>query len=99
MQENDELDQVCVCLLPERLFAFSKDVVEQRRNSVRQRVGIQLVVERVIAPRPPEPDFDIVVFAAARPENLPDLMAEISLNLQHKPADSPQRVRCPIAED
>ena len=49
VQQDDELDEVGVRLLPERLFALAEQVVQQRGDAVRQRVRVEIVVQRVVA--------------------------------------------------
>ena len=49
MKEDDELDQVGVRLLPERLLATSEKVVQERGDVVCQSVRVQVIVERVVA--------------------------------------------------
>ena len=48
VQQDDELDQVRVGLLPERFLAPAKEVVQETGDAVGQRVGIEVVVERVV---------------------------------------------------
>ena len=51
MQEDHELDQVRARLLPERLLAAAKEIGHERGDAVGQRVGIEVVVQRVVAVR------------------------------------------------
>src|ERR1700687_4989351 len=51
VEEDDELHKVGVCLLPERLLALSIKVVQERRDPVSERVGVQIVVERIVPVR------------------------------------------------
>ena len=48
VQEDDELDQIRVGLLPEWFLAASKQVVEQRCDAEGQRVGVLVIVKRVV---------------------------------------------------
>src|SRR2546425_12801066 len=48
MKEDDELDEVGVRLLPERLLATSEKVVQERGDVVCQSVRVQVIVERVV---------------------------------------------------
>ena len=64
VQQDHELDQVRARLLPERLLAAAKQVGHQRGDAVGQRVGIEIVVQRVVAVRRVEADLDVVVAAA-----------------------------------
>ena len=55
MEEDDELHEVGIRLLPERLFPFAEYVIEERRNAIRERVCVEIVVEWVVPPRAVEP--------------------------------------------
>ena len=61
VQLDDELDEVRVGLLPERLLAFAEQIVQQRRDVVGQCVGVEIVVQRVVAVVGVQVDFDVVV--------------------------------------
>jgi len=50
-QQDQELHEVRVRLLPEGLFATAVQVVEERRDRVRQGVRFEIVVQRVVAVR------------------------------------------------
>src|SRR5258708_10645372 len=58
MKKNDELDEVGVRLLPEGLLSTSEKVVQERGDVVREGVGGEGVVERVVAVIGIETDFD-----------------------------------------
>src|SRR5437764_313533 len=45
VEENDKFHKIGVGLLPERLFPFSEEVVQQGSNPVCQRVGVELAIE------------------------------------------------------
>jgi hypothetical protein len=47
MKEDDELHEVGVGLLPERLLTPAKEIIEERRDVVGEGVGIEIVVKRV----------------------------------------------------
>src|ERR1700751_1337729 len=49
VQQDDELHQVGIGLLPEGLFATPEQVVEERSNAISQRIRLQFVVQRVVA--------------------------------------------------
>src|SRR5262249_23780900 len=59
-QQNDELEQVRVRLLPEGFFGFSEEIVDQCRNRKGDRIGVQVVVKRVVADVPLELDLRVV---------------------------------------
>src|SRR5579862_6089609 len=44
VEKDDELDKVGVSLLPERFFASAKEIGQQGRDAIRQRVGVQIVI-------------------------------------------------------
>ena len=92
MQQDHELDQVRARLLPERLLAAAKEIGHQRGDAVGQRVGVEVVVQRVVAVRRVETDLDVVVAAAVALEDVADLLAEVALSL-------PGRGRRPCAPD
>ena len=48
-QEDHELQQVGVCLLPERFLRLAEQVVQQRCDGVRDSVRVEIVVQRVVA--------------------------------------------------
>ena len=50
VQNNDELDRVGVGLLPKRFFTLAKQVVEERGDSVRQSITIEIVVKGIVGP-------------------------------------------------
>jgi hypothetical protein len=66
MQQDHELDQVRAGLLPERLLPAAKQIGHQRGNAVGQRVGIEGVVERVVAIDGVETDLDVVALRWCR---------------------------------
>ena len=68
VKQDDELDQVRVGLLPERLFTFAEQIVQQRRDAVRQRVGVKVVMERVVPEVGVEADLQVVLAAAVSVE-------------------------------
>src|SRR5258708_1685488 len=60
MKKNDEFDEVGVRLLPEGLLSTSEKVVQERGDVVREGVGVEVVVERVVAVLGIETDFDVI---------------------------------------
>ena len=87
MQEDHELDQVRARLLPERLLAAAEEVGHQRGDAVGQRVGVEIVVQRVVAVRRVETDLDVVVAAAVALEDVADVLAEVAFHFQDQAAD------------
>ena len=63
VQQDHELHEVRVRLLPERLLAPAEEVVQERGDAVGQRIGVEVVVQRVVAVRRVEADLDVVVGA------------------------------------
>ena len=84
---DDPPDEVRVRLLPERFARLAEELVDERGDAVRHRVGVeQRIVERVPLPRAAEPDLQVVVLPVRLAEDAPDLVAEISLDLEHERA-------------
>ena len=82
MKKNDEFDEVGVRLLPERLFAAAEKVVQKRSDVIRQSVGVQIVVERVVAVFGIEADFNVILDALVTREDVFCLGAKIAFYLQ-----------------
>jgi hypothetical protein len=61
MKEDDELDEIGVGLLPKRLLATAKEIVQERGDVVREGVGVQVIVKRVVAVLGIETDFDVIL--------------------------------------
>src|SRR5207249_3419044 len=51
MKKDDELHQIRVGLLPERFLATPEEVIQQRGDVVGQGVGVEVVVQGVVATR------------------------------------------------
>ncbi len=49
MQEDDELDQVGVGLLPEGLTPAPEGVVQQAGDAVSESVGFEVIVQGIVA--------------------------------------------------
>ena len=64
MQQDHELDEVRARLLPERLLALAEEIGHEGGDAVGQRVGVEIVVERVVAVGAVQTDLDVVVGAA-----------------------------------
>ena len=77
------------------LLATAKQVGHERGDPIGQRVGVQIVMERVVAIRRIETDLDIVGVAARAFEDAVDLAAEVPLTSSTRPvtflAGSPAR--------
>jgi hypothetical protein len=99
VEEDDELYEVGIRLLPERFFPLAKHVVEERRNAIRERIGVEFVMEWVVPPRAVEAHLEIVPFPPVRRENPTDLMTEVPLTsrttAQKFVTPSPRRCKCP----
>ena len=87
VQQDDEFDQIRVGLLPEWFPSLSKQVVQQRSDTVGQCIGVEIVVKRIVTVLGLEADFDIVARASAPFENAFHLAAEVPFHLQNKSAD------------
>ena len=48
-QRNNEFQEVGVGLLPERFRRAAKQIVEERGDGIRDRVRVEIVVQRVVA--------------------------------------------------
>src|SRR5258708_15836636 len=88
MKKDDELHEVGVGLLPEGLLATAKEIVEERGNVVRERVGVEIVVKRVVAVLGIETDFDVIVGELVTREDVFYLAAKIAFHLQNQTADT-----------
>src|SRR5580658_6064750 len=88
MKKDDELDEVGVGLLPEGLLATSKEIIEERGDVVGERVGVEIVVKRVVAVLGIKTDFDVILDALVTREDVLYLAAKISLYLKDQTADT-----------
>src|SRR3984885_7214603 len=88
MKKDDELDEVGVGLLPERLLATAKEIIEERGDVVSERVGVEIVVKRVVAVLGVETDFDVILDALVTREDVFHLAAKIALYLKDQSADT-----------
>src|SRR5271163_3108465 len=88
MKEDDELHEVGVGLLPERLLATAKEIIEKGGDVVGERVGVEIVVKRVVAVLGIETDFDVILYALVAREDVFHLAAKIALYLQNQSADT-----------
>ncbi len=86
-EQDHELEQVRVRHLPERLLRLAEEIVEQRGDGVGHRVGVQVVLERVVADTRIEADLHVVVGATRALQHAPHLAAEVALHLEHEPGD------------
>src|SRR6267142_7046322 len=60
VQQDDELHQIGVGLLPEGFLATPKQIVEKRSDTIRQRISLQFVVQGVISVGRVYCEFNIV---------------------------------------
>ena len=98
VQQDHELDQVRARLLPERLLAPAKEIGHERGNAVGQRVGVEVVVQRVVAVRRREADLDVIVGTAATREHLADVRTEVALHFQDQAAELRRRIVRAVAK-
>ena len=97
---RDPAHEVGVRLLPERFSTLAEELVDERRDAVGQRVGIeQRIVERVPLPRAAEPDLEVVVRAPGVLEDAADLMAEVALDLEQERARAAAGIVGPPGEE
>lgn len=99
MQEDDELHDVGRGHGPERIASFTEVERDEAREGIRERVGVEIVFEWVVAVVAVERDLDIVVFAPVRRENLAHLVAEIALHLEHEPADATRGIKALVGKE
>src|ERR1700693_2485080 len=90
MQDDDELDEVRVGLLPEWFL-----IRMRFRRPVRSRPGRY---EGVVGPFGIQTDFNVVMFAASLLQNLPDLVAEVTFDFKNEPAGLRFRICRSIAQ-
>jgi hypothetical protein len=84
VQQDHELHEVRARLLPERLLPTPKQVGHQGGDPIGQRVGVEIVVERVVPIRRVETDFDVVVLPPVLLEDVAHLPAEVTFDLEHE---------------
>src|SRR5260221_13717352 len=88
MNKDDEFDEVGVRLLPEGLLSTSEKVVQERGDVVRQGVGVEVVVERVVAVLGIETDFDVILGPLVTLKDFFYLAAKIAFDFQNQPTDA-----------
>src|SRR5258708_5355856 len=98
MQDDDELDEVRVSLLPKGFFALAKQVVQKGCDSVGQGVAFEIVVKRIVSPLGIQADFDVVADAASLQQDIFNLAAKVALNFKHQRTRFCIRICCPIAQ-
>src|SRR5258708_32861050 len=98
MQDDDELDEVRVSLLPKGFFALAKQVVQKGCDSVSQGVAFEIVVKRVVGPLGIQADFDVVAGAASLQQDIFDLAAEVAFDFKHQRTRFCIRVCCPVSQ-
>ena len=99
MEQDDELDEVRVGLLPEGFLAAAEKVVQQRSDVVGERVGVKVVVKRVVAILGCEADFDVIADTPVPGQDFPDASAEVSLHFENEAADAPVGIIGAIGEN
>jgi hypothetical protein len=75
------------------------EIVQERGDPVCERVGLEIVLEWIVAVRGVEAHLDEVRLAAIFSEDVPDLVAEVSLDLEHESSDPPFGIIVTIGED
>ena len=89
MQKDDELHEIGVGLLPERLLATAKEIIEKRSDVVRERVRVEIVVKRVVAVLGIETDFDVILDTLVAREYVFYLSAKVAFHLKDQSSDAP----------
>ena len=92
MEQDDELNEVGVCLLPERLLATTEKIVQERCDIEGESVRVQVTTEWVVTEFGVEADFNIVVTPSVTIENLLHLSAKITLDLQNQTPNPLRRI-------
>ena len=82
---DDPAAEIRVNLLPEGLFPLAEKLIEQARNRVRERVGIQRLARLGIpAPTSIQPELDLVLFASCGRQDLLHLESKVASDLRHQ---------------
>ena len=90
-EQNHELQQVGVRLLPERFLRLAEQVVQQRGDGKRDRIRIEVVVQGVVADAGVESNFDVVIVSPGLRQDATHLPTEVALHLHHQAAHLPVR--------
>jgi hypothetical protein len=70
-QEDDELQQIGVRLLPERFLRLAQQVVEQRGDRIGHCIRIEIVVQGVVADAAVDADLHVVRLATGTGQGFP----------------------------
>jgi hypothetical protein len=81
------------------VYAAPKQVVDEGGDAVGERVGVETVVERVVAVLGIEADFDIVSVTSEARKDRPYFSTEVALHLQDQSTDPFFGVRRLVGED
>ena len=93
VQLDNPLHQIRVGLLPERIFPLPEQLIQERGNGIGQGVGIEPVRgQGVPLPVSVHAQLHVIVFPAGLFENLPDVVAEIPLDLEDQGGGPPLRI-------
>src|SRR6266436_4889994 len=88
MKKDDEFDEVGVRLLPEGLLSTSEKVVQERGDVVSEGVGVEVIVERVVAILGIETDFDVIRGPLVTLKDVFYLAAKIAFDFQNQPTNA-----------
>ena len=84
MEQDDELDEVGVCLLPEWLFAAAEEVLSNDAMLKARRMR-PIVMKRVVAELRVETDLDVVLASSVAFQNLSYFPAKSPFTSRMKP--------------
>ena len=70
----------------------AEEIRHQRGDAVGQGIGVEVVVQRVVAVAGVETDFDVVVAATVARQEAADVRTEVALHFQDQAADLPRRI-------
>ena len=88
VKKDDELDEIRVRLLPEGFLAATKQIVQERSDVVREGIGVEVVVKRVVAVLGIEADFDVILGPLVTGEDVFHLAAKVAFDFEDQPADA-----------
>ena len=95
VQFDDPAHEIRIGLLPERFATLAEELVDQGRDAVGERIGVeQRIVERVPLPGTAEADLQVVVPAPGLLEDPPHVVAEAGISLRKSLWDNDLATPC-----